>query len=130
MPAFDPVAFDIGTFDATYPTPVLFQVYVAREMQRISAGQGVSWTVSIAQVETTPPRRYPLNPDLVQVALYDPLDTELLALSAMYNQGSGLYGYAYQVGAVATPGAYCGLFKATNGPKVMTSKKMKLFEVI
>lgn len=130
MPVFDPNVFDIGVFDSIFATPVLFQVYVAREMQRIAAGQSVAWTISIADTQSTPQRRYPLNVESAQVALYDPTDIQLFPFADMYNQGAGLYSFEYATAMISPKGAYCGIFKAINGGKGMLTPKMKLFEVI
>lgn len=149
MPGFDPVVFDVGTFESLYPIPILYEVYVPREQQRIAAGQGVSVTVTLVNVETTPYRRYPLNPEgPVTLDVYDPTDTKIIAGAVMVNHAPGLYGYQFQVGLVGAdttvfdplvfdtshtvilPGPYTGTFRATNGTRTMQSKKHRLFEVI
>jgi len=131
MPTFDPLVFDFGTFDSSFPTPVFFRFVVPLEMRKTTPGSAVTIFTYIKNVDTTQGRSFLMNPDTsVQIELYKPDTSVLLALANMTNQATGLYIYQHQLATNAPVGMYGGKVKAVNGDKTVISPIVKLFEVI
>ena len=131
MPVFDPLVFDFGTLDSSFPTPVVFRFVVPSEMRKTIPGSAVSIFVYIKDVDTTQGRNFLMNPDTsVEIELFAPDTSVLLNLAAMRNQATGLYSYQLQLAANAPKGMYGGLCKAVNGDKTVITPTVKLFEVI
>lgn len=130
MPTFDPNVFDTSTFDTIFPTPVIWKIRVPREMQRVGVGSAISVTIYLHNVDTTPGRRFPLNPDTApQIQLYKPDSTILVAYANMFNQGAGEYSYQHQTALSDPVGPYTARFKCINGSKTTLSPLIKIFEV-
>jgi hypothetical protein len=131
MPTFDPLVFDFGTFDANFPTPVLFRIVVPLEMRKVTPGSAVTIFGYIKNVDTTQGHSYLMNPETsVEIDIYKPDTTALVTLADMTNQATGLYIYQLQLATNAPSGMYGGKIKAVNGDKTAISPIVKLFEVI
>jgi hypothetical protein len=131
MPTFDPLVFDFGTFDSSFPAPVFFRFVVPMEMRKTTPGSAVTMFVYIKNVDTTQGRSFLMDPDTsVQIELYKPDTTVLVALANMMHQATGLYLYQHQLAINAPIGMYGGKVKAVNGDKTVISPVVKLFEVI
>lgn len=131
MPTYDPLVFDFGTFDSSFPIPVFFRFIVPPDMRKTTPGSAVTIFTYIKNVDTTQGRQYLMNPDTsVQIDLYKPDTTALVTLGAMMNQSTGVYLYQHQLATNAPLGMYGGRVKAVNGDKTVISPIVKLFEVI
>ena len=128
---FDPLVFDVGTFDALDITPYLFKVAVEPSFRRVVPGQSLTITLHIKNAETTPGRKFDYNPgEFPEVELYQPGGALEQAYTTMYNVSIGVYGYQHTVGTADPVGFYTGRFKAENGNRIMLTPKIFLFEVL
>ena len=128
---FDPLVFDPGIFDAVDVVPSLFKVLVPEQNRYVAAGQGVSVTIYIYNMASSPGVKYLFNPDTIpQVQIYRPDGTTLLAYTNMVQSTTGTYTYQHQVSVNDSKGPYTAQFKAVNGDKTMLSKGIVIFEVV
>lgn len=128
---FDPLVFDPGIFDAIDVVPSLFKVLVPEQNRYVAAGQGVSVTIYIYNMASSPGIKYLFNPDTnPQIQIYKPDGTILVTYTDMAQSTTGTYTYQHQTGVNDTKGPYSAQFKAVNGAKTMLSKTMVIFEVV
>lgn len=127
---FDSNVFDFA-FDIVDIIPALLKVIVEREYSAIAAGQAVETVIHLIDNMTTPGRSYPFTPVVPPtIEIYGPLDTSVLAATAMRQVGDGIFSYSFQTVSSTHPvGHYSALFRCTNGDKTMVTKKHVIFTI-